>query len=56
MLAADGRELGRGLIAYAADEARLIAGKQSQGIAEVLGYRGRDEIIHRDDLVLIDGR
>src|SRR5947207_16018470 len=56
VLAADGRELGRGLIAYAADEARLIAGKQSQGIAEVLGYRGRDEIIHRDDLVLIDGR
>jgi glutamate 5-kinase len=56
VLAADGRELGRGLIAYAADEARLIAGKQSQGIAEVLGYRGRDEIIHRDDLVLLDGR
>jgi len=49
----DGRELARGLIAYAADEARLIAGKQSGGIAEVLGYSGRDEIIHRDDLVLM---
>jgi glutamate 5-kinase len=56
VLGADGRELARGLIAYAADEARLIAGKQSQGIADVLGYRGRDEIIHRDDLVLIDTR
>jgi glutamate 5-kinase len=56
VLGADGRELARGLIAYAADEARLIAGKQSQGIADVLGYRGRDEIIHRDDLVLVDTR
>lgn len=55
VLAADGRELARGLIAYAADEARLIAGRKSGGIAEVLGYRGRDEIIHRDDLVLVDG-
>jgi glutamate 5-kinase len=52
IVATDGRELARGLIAYAADEARLIAGKQSGGIAEVLGYSGRDEIIHRDDLVL----
>jgi glutamate 5-kinase len=54
VLAPDGRELARGLIAYAADEARLIVGRKSQDIAEVLGYRGRDEIIHRDDLVLID--
>ena len=56
VVASDGRELGRGLIAYAADEARLIAGRQSQSIADVLGYRGRDEIIHRDDLVLMDSR
>ncbi len=56
VLASDGRELGRGLVAYAADEARLIVGQQSQRIAEVLGYRGRDEIIHRDDLVLVDSR
>ena len=53
VLAADGRELARGLVAYAADEARLIAGRKSAGIAEVLGYSGRDEIIHRDDLVLL---
>jgi glutamate 5-kinase len=53
VVAADGRELARGLVAYTADEARLIAGKQSAGIAEVLGYSGRDEIIHRDDLVLV---
>jgi glutamate 5-kinase len=53
VLAADGRELARGLVAYSSDEARLIAGRQSAGIAEVLGYSGRDEIIHRDDLVLV---
>jgi len=56
VLAADGRELARGLSAYAADEARLIAGKQSGGIAEILGYSGRDEIIHRDDLVIMGSR
>jgi glutamate 5-kinase len=53
VLASDGRELARGLIAYAAAEARQIAGKQSQEIADILGYRGRDEIIHRDDMVII---
>jgi glutamate 5-kinase len=53
VVGADGRELARGLVGYAADEARQIVGKRSQDIADVLGYRGRDEIIHRDDLVLI---
>jgi glutamate 5-kinase len=53
VLGSDGRELGRGLVAYAADEARLIVGRKSSDTAEVLGYRGRDEIIHRDDLVLV---
>ena len=50
---ATGSELGRGLIGYSSDEARAIAGRQSESIASVLGYRGRDEMIHRDDLVLI---
>ena len=48
-----GTRLGLGTEAF---EARLIAGKQTAGIADVLGYRGRDEIIHRDDLVLIETR
>ena len=52
----DGHELARGLIAYSADEARAIAGRRSQNIAEVLGYRGRDEIIHRDDLVIVGSK
>ena len=47
-----GKELGRGLIAYGADDARLIAGHKSGETESLLGYRGRDEMIHRDDLVL----
>ena len=50
---AAGTELGRGLIAYGSDDARAIAGSQSDSIEAVLGYRGRDEMIHRDDLVLV---
>jgi glutamate 5-kinase len=49
---ADGRELGRGLVAYAADEARRIMGKRSSEIAAILGYEGRDTLIHRDDMAL----
>ncbi len=49
---ADGREIGRGLTAYSAADARRIIGHKSGEILSVLGYRGRDEMIHRDDLVL----
>jgi glutamate 5-kinase len=48
----DGRELGRGLVAYSRAEAEVIAGKRSEQIAGILGYGGRNEMIHRDDLVL----
>ncbi len=48
----DGHELGRGLIAYGAADARAISGRRSDAIATILDYRGRDEMIHRDDLVL----
>ena len=53
VLAADGHEIARGLTAYPADEAARIAGRRSTDIQEILGYSGRDEIIHRDDLVLL---
>jgi glutamate 5-kinase len=53
VVAADGREIARGLCAYPADEAAQIAGRQSGAIQETLGYSGGDEIIHRDDLVLL---
>jgi glutamate 5-kinase len=48
----DGRELGRGLSAYSAADARRIMGYKTSEIEALLGYRGRDEMIHRDDLVL----
>jgi glutamate 5-kinase len=47
-----GAEAGRGLSAYASGDIRRIAGHKSSEIAAILGYRGRDEIIHRDDLVV----
>jgi glutamate 5-kinase len=49
---AEGRELARGLVAYHATDARRIAGRRSAEIETILGYRGRDEMIHRDDLAL----
>ena len=48
----DGREIARGLAAYNASDAERIAGKRTVEIEAILGYRGRDEMIHRDDLVL----
>jgi glutamate 5-kinase len=47
-----GREVARGLSAYSAEDARRIIGYKSGEIEARLGYRGRDEMIHRDDLVL----
>jgi glutamate 5-kinase len=47
-----GREIARGLAAYSAGDAERIAGKRSIEIEAILGYRGRDEMIHRDDLAL----
>ena len=44
--------LARGLVAYAAEDARRIAGRKSAEIERLLGFRGRDEIVHRDDLVV----
>ena len=48
----DGATLGRGLSAYASADARRIAGHRSDEIEAILGWRGRDEMVHRDDLVL----
>ena len=45
-------EIGRGLIAYSADKAAQIIGRQSREIEAVLGAPGRAELIHRDDMVL----
>jgi glutamate 5-kinase len=49
---AKGREIGKGLSAYSSEDAILIAGHNSRDLETILGYRGRGEIVHRDDLVL----
>lgn len=52
VLGPDGVRLGCGLVAYDALEARAIMGRRSSDIEKALGWRGRDEMIHRDDLVM----
>jgi len=49
----DGRPLGRGLSAYRSADAARIIGHRSGEIETILGWRGRDELIHRDDLALL---
>jgi len=53
VLTSDGSEVARGIIAYSDGDAARIMGRKSSEIAELLGFRGRDEMIHRDDLVLL---
>jgi glutamate 5-kinase len=50
-----GVELARGLVAYDATDAARIAGHRSEALEAVLGWRGRDEMVHRDDLVVRPG-
>ncbi len=48
----DTHEIGRGLVAYDADDAEMIKGRSSSDAAQILGISGRAEMIHRDDLVV----
>jgi glutamate 5-kinase len=50
---AEGREVARGLINYAAGEAGRLMGRPSSEIAAILGYAGEPELIHRDNLILL---
>jgi glutamate 5-kinase len=52
VLGPDGAEVARGLCAYSNGDAERIRGRRSSDLEELLGFRGRDEMIHRDDLVL----
>jgi glutamate 5-kinase len=52
---AQGHAIARGLAAYSSDDARKISGRRSDEIEGLLGYAGRDVIVHRDDLALLDG-
>ena len=51
----DGREIARGLVAYAFRDAQRILGKKSSEIALILGFEGRAELVHRDDMVITRG-
>jgi glutamate 5-kinase len=51
-VALDGIRIARGLAAYSSTDAAVIAGHRSEDFEALLGWRGRDEVIHRDDLVL----
>ena len=45
-------EVGRGLVAYDAEDADKIKGRSSADILLILGHGGRSALIHRDDLVV----
>jgi glutamate 5-kinase len=49
----DGGVFARGLAAYGAEELRRLAGRKSAQIESLLGYRGLDEAVHRDDLAVL---
>ena len=51
--AADGTEIGRGLTRYGTADAATLAGAKTDEIRARLGFHGGDEIVHRDDLVLV---
>ena len=48
----DGRVIARGLSAYSSADVARIMGRRSSEIEQLVGFRGRDEVVHRDDLVL----
>ncbi|CAG0954667.1 partial Glutamate 5-kinase, partial [Myxococcaceae bacterium] len=51
-----GRELARGLAAYASEDVESIKGRPTREIASLLGFSNGDEVIHRDDLVVLERR
>jgi glutamate 5-kinase len=53
VLAPDGTEVARGIAAYSDNDATRIMGRKSSEIEAILGFRGREELIHRDDLVIL---
>ena len=54
LLNCHGSEIGRGLAEYSSEEAKSLVGRQSDQIEELLGYRGRSVMVHRDELVLFE--
>ncbi len=54
VLGPDGVEVARGIIAYSDTDVARIMGRKSSEIERLLGFRGRDEMIHRDDLAILE--
>ncbi len=52
-LTPDGEEVARGLVSYDARDLERIKGQRTNGIAKVLGYSNGDEVIHRDNLIVL---
>ena len=50
----EGRPFAGGLAGYGADELRRIAGLKTSEIERALGYKYLDEVIHRNDLVVLE--
>jgi len=50
-----GQVVGRGIAAYSSADAALLSGRKTREIEQILGYRGRDEMVHRDDMALTPG-
>jgi glutamate 5-kinase len=50
---AAGTDFARGLVNYDAGEARKLRGAKTAEIEKILGYKGLDELIHRDNLVVL---
>ncbi len=51
-----GREIARGLVNYASSEVRLIMGRHTEELEGILGYMNQPELIHRDNLVMLEKR
>ena len=50
----NGKVIGQGIIAFDHEQAEMIIGKRSAEIESILGYAGRSEMIHRDDMILVE--
>lgn len=53
ILTVEGREIARGIVNYNADDAQKIIGAHTNEIADILGYKPYDEVVHRDNLVVL---
>ena len=52
----ENRLIGRGLAGYSAAEADKLKGQKSAQFEDIIGYDGRAELVHADNLVLIDNK